>query len=63
MVTNGLGCSAYEHWHAVCTINVSYSAYGPLGIDILLRVLVRLQAQRHRAFLDRLGSLPLVALG
>lgn len=35
---------------------------GPLGIDILLRALVRFPAQRHRAFLDRLGFLSLVAL-
>jgi len=36
--------------------------FGPPGIDIFLRALVRLPTQRHRAFLDRLGLLALVAL-
>ena len=34
----------------------------PTRIDILLRALVRLPAQRHRAFLDAVGFLALVAL-
>lgn len=36
--------------------------FGPLGIDIRVRALVRFPAQRHRAVLDRLGFLSLVAL-
>lgn len=36
--------------------------FGPLGIDVLLRTLVRFPAQWHRAFLDHLGFLTLVAL-
>ncbi len=35
---------------------------GPLGINILSRTLVRFPAQRHRAFLDQLGFLWVVAL-